>query len=240
MLIEQFHRDYKIALDKVDSSAYSEIKPWEIDYFLNEAQARLVKQRYGLNNLYRKGFEQSQKRTDDLKNITVTRYTAVQPLMNQDFFGDTIFRADLDSLFTDELLTSPATEEYMFYLRSMAHVNKDTCSKWGNVNLVQQNDLTTLVDDPFNKPRPENIVVYFEEGDVFATCGSGSIDKFKVTFIKRPVQMNIGTYTVDKAECELSEHVHREILQIAVTITLENIESNRGQSQVVINENKIE
>ena len=57
MLITEFHREYKIAMDKVDSSAYSEIKPWEVDYFLNEAQDRFVKTRYGKNNIYQEGLK---------------------------------------------------------------------------------------------------------------------------------------------------------------------------------------
>jgi len=240
MLITEFHREYKIAMDKVDSSAYSEIKPWEVDYFLNEAQDRFVKTRYGKNNIYQEGFEESQKRTDDLKRLTMTKFTEVSVHADLNFFGDLIYKADLDSLFDDEGLLTAASDEYMFYIKSIAYVNKGNCGAWRKVNLVQQNDLTVLMDDPFNRPTPDNVIIYFEDGDIFCVCGSASIDKFQVTFIKRPVQMNIGSYGEPTSECELSEHTHREIVQMAVTITLENIESQRVQSQSAINENKIE
>ena len=41
-------------------------------------------------------------------------------------------------------------------------------------------------------------------------------------------------------DCELSDHTHREIVQMAVTIALENIEAQRVQSQEILNMRKIE
>ena len=53
--------------------------------------------------------------------------------------------------------------------------------------------------------------------------------------------MNLGTYSDrDKQDCELSEHMHKEIVQAAATIALENLSSPRAQSQAVLNENKSE
>lgn len=239
MIIEDFHRKFKLFLDKIDSSAYSEFENWEVDYILNEAQDRVVKQRYSGNNIYKTGFEQSQKRTDDLKNITVTKFAKVIPVTELDFYGDKIYQAKLDQFFNNEIGDSVYEGEYMFYLRSRCKVNKG-CTAWKPTNLVKQDDLETLFIDPFNRPSPEYPVIYFEDNSIFIVSGAGVIESLAVSFIKRPNQLNIGTYGGSKIECELSEHLHEEIVQVAVGIALENIESNRVQTHTAINENKIE
>ena len=240
MTIEQFHREFKIFLDKVDSSAYAEFKPWEIDTILNESQDRIIKQRYGGNNIYRSGFEQSQKRTDDLKNITLTKFCKVTPVTDFNFYGYSIYQAGLSQLFNDLSALEEYSGEYQFYIRSRARIIKDSCEEWRQVNLVKQDDLETIFIDPFNRPSEEYPVIYFEDNSIFILCGEGETSGFQVTFIKRPTQLNLGTYSGDKTECELSEHLHREIVQQAVTIALENIESRRTQSQVQVNEMKVE
>jgi hypothetical protein len=44
--------------------------------------------------------------------------------------------------------------------------------------------------------------------------------------------MSLGTYGIPLSQCELSEHTHKEIIQMAVGIALENLESPRQQTQV--------
>ena len=86
MTIEQLHTEFKVFFDKVDSEAYTEFLDGEIDIMLNEAILRLVKRRYGINNIYKKGFEETQKRTDDLKELVVTRFADVVNSEQQNTF----------------------------------------------------------------------------------------------------------------------------------------------------------
>mgnify|MGYP003675943787 CR=1 FL=1 len=142
------HLEFKIFRDAVDSNAYPEMLDEEIDVYLNEAMDRVVKLRYGKNNLYRKGFEEIQKRTDDLKELVVSRFSNLS---------------------------------------------------------------------------------FFEEGDLFIwTTDDGTLTKFLITFIKKPIRMDLSAAT----DCELSEHLHKEIVQTAVDISLENLQSPRVQSNI--------
>ena len=204
MTIQQFHREFKVFFDKTDSSAYPEFLDGEIDIYLNEAQERMVKHRYGKNNIFRSGFEEIQKRTDDLKNLVITRFTSLTQATAYQEIGDNVYRADLGSLFTDAALTVSATEDYQFYLKSIAKSCKaDGCCAWSR-------------------------------GKV------SSVEGFQVTFIKRPVQLNIGTYGSPVAECELSDHLHKELLQEAIQVALENIGSPRIQTQGPVNVQRTE
>ncbi len=236
MTIQEFHIQFKVFFDKVDSAAYPEFLDAEIDLYLNEAQERIVKQRYGKNNIYRAGFEEMQKRTEDLKNLVETRFTSVTPATSYSAVGENVFQTDLDSLFLDDQLQNPAQEEYQFYLKSMARTCDGDCCAWSRVKLVQHDDIGSIAGDPFNKPKLRRPIIFFESGDIFIWTAPGLvIDNFQVTFIKRPALMNIGTYGGSVVECELSEHLHKEILQEAIQIAIENIGSPRIQTQGPVN-----
>ena len=82
----------------------------------------------------------------------------------------------------------------------------------------------------------------FEDGDIFVWTEAGaSIENFLVTFLKRPAQLHKGTYgTMTPVQCELGEYTHKEIVQMAVKIALENIESPRQQTQEATNIQRME
>lgn len=237
MTIQEFHTQFKVFFDKTDSAAYPEFLDGEIDIYLNEAQERIVKQRYGKNNIYRAGFEEVQKRTDDLKNLVETKFCPLTPATVYTEVGENVFRADLDSLFDDAGLNNQAEEVYQFYLKSMARTcDSNDCCIWSRVKLVQHDDISSIGGDPFNKPMQSRPIIFFEGGDIFVWTAPGlTVEGFQVTFIKRPAQVNIGTYGQPVVECELSEHLHKELLQEAIQIAIENIGSPRVQTQGPVN-----
>jgi hypothetical protein len=234
MTIDRMHLEFKLMLDKLDSSAYPNILVPEIDFWLNDGYERVIKTRYNRNNIYRKGFEEMQKRTDDLKQLVVTNYAAVSTVSTE----ENTYRVDLQTLWSNEIQTVSSTEKYMFYLRGRArHVRTGCTSKYFSINLVQQDDLERVLSDPFNKPNELEAVGYFERGDLYiVTDGNFSIDRFKVTYLKIPLR-------IDKAQVlsplgltgsstiEVDEHLHKEIVAEAVNAALENIESLRQQTQ---------
>ena len=215
MNIARFHIEYQLTVDKRDSSAVPELEAEVIDYFLNEAQERYIKSRYESLNVYKAGFEAIQKRTDDLRSIVKTEdiNTAVVA-------GETnTFKAVL----------SGTTSPYMFYIRGRANMVKTGCAnKTQGVNLVRHDSLDRILLDPFNKPNYGNVVAYFEDSDFFViTDGTFTVPSVKITFLKRPNLMNVGSYGGAVVDCELPEHTHKEIVQYAADITFENIESKR-------------
>lgn len=241
MDIESFHRQFKVFFDKTDSSAYPEFLDGEIDIYLNEAKERVIKQRYGKNNIYRAGFEEMQKRTDDLKNLVETRFVNVSEELSHTAVGQKVYRANLSELYTDEAQDNLSTDLYMFYLRSMVETCKSNCCSWSTVKLVQQDDVSSIAVDPFNRPTVSRPIIFFESGDIFIwTAIDATIENFQVTFLKRSIDMNKGTYGQTKVECDLSEHLHKEILQEAIQVALENIGSPRTHTQGPVNVHKTE
>jgi len=233
MVIAEMHTEFKVFRDGIDSNTYPELQPAEIDIILNEAMDRFTKTRYGGNNPQRKGFEGVQKRTDDLKVLTKSKFAAVTSVPYYNAIGEAIYRADLDDLFDDDAQTIPSTDEYMIYIKSVVDSctdNTESCCGWKRVNLQQQDDLSPIAEDPFNKPLASRPVVFFEDGDLFVwTEDGGVIRNVLVTFIKKPIRMHLGTYggVTTPVDCELSEYTHKEIVQLAVDISLENLQSPR-------------
>lgn len=231
MTIGEMHTEFKISRDGIDSNVYAELQDAEIDFLLNEAMDRYVKTRYGQNNPYRKGFEENQKRTDDLKVLTKSKFAQTTVVPYYDAVGDTVFRADVDDLYDDEARTIASSDVYMFYIKTVVDSCKTDaldCCGWKRINLHQQDDLSPIAGDPFNKPEAERPVGFFEDGDLFVwTVRGGVIQNVLLTFIKRPVRMDLGNYGGTTTDCELSEHAHKEIVQMAVDISLENLQSPR-------------
>lgn len=231
MDIAEMHLEFKIFRDAVDSNAYPEMLDEEIDIILNEAMDRVVKTRYGKNNLYRKGFEEIQKRTDDLKELVVSRFPNLNLVSQYTDVGKRVFRVQLNALFNDVDLENPSIEEYMFYIKGDAKVSSPSCvdGKRSSIKLVQQDDLYSIKSDPFNKPTVSNPVGFFEDGDLFIeTENDATVSNVLITFIKKPLRMNL----TESTDCELSEHLHKEIVQIAVDISLENLQSPRVQTNI--------
>lgn len=75
MTVEEMHIAVNLGVQKIASFQADNLLSEEIDYELNTAVRRLISQRYNmLGNKYRRGFEQSQKRLDDLRHL-VEDYT---------------------------------------------------------------------------------------------------------------------------------------------------------------------
>ena len=109
MTIQEMHIAVNLGIQKIASFQADNILPQEIDHELNIAMDRFIKQRYTpMGNKYQKGFEQSQKRIDDLRSLVSKSKTFFnyygESVENNSFF---IERAELpqDYLFLINLLT---------------------------------------------------------------------------------------------------------------------------------------
>lgn len=213
MTIDEAHIEVEVTVDKRSTSQAPELPAEVIDYFLNEATARYVKTRYGKNNLYQAGFEEIQKRTEDLRTLVVTEDMAVATVTTE----DNTYAVTLDD----------TANQYWFFLRGRAVVTSDNCgTKTMRVKQIQQDDLNKVLIDPFNKPIYYRPIIYFENGQIYVvTDGDFTIDSFKLTYLKEPQQVD--STSSPQVEWDMPEHTHKEIVQLACDIIIENIESQR-------------
>ncbi len=226
MTVAGMHNEFKIGLDKVDSLSYPNLLTEEIDIFLNVAQEKFIKQRAYGNNIRRQGLEETQKRLDDLKNITSNYETS-------------IFITNTSNKPNGAFVNLPAN--YKFAIEEEAIIEYIDCN---NATVTGRKDVVPTTHDrynktkkdPFNKPDNEEVLrLGFErvqgvESFELITGDGNSIITYFLRYIREWNEIQYGTQydvpTVD-IDSELSSHTHREIIAIAIKDALQDIESPR-------------
>ena len=100
MNVNQMHLAIQQGVDKINSLQADMLLSEEIDIELNKSMSRFLNTKYGKNNKYGEGFEESQKRIDDLRSL-VKEYKAPVIFKEQydnDFWVDQ-FRLPSDYLY---------------------------------------------------------------------------------------------------------------------------------------------
>jgi len=125
MDITEMHLNIDLELNKLNSNLYEIILPQEKDYFLNRAQERFIKQRYSaVSNPKRQGFEMTQKRIDDLRNLLVPNYY------------DKCFQLPISDFDYINKLKFYFPGDYMFLTSSRSRITHNHCSVLSTVSNV--------------------------------------------------------------------------------------------------------
>lgn len=216
----EFHNNFNIELDKTLDFEMPYMLPEQVDYWLNKAQDRFVKSRMFGNNLFKTGFEQSEKRMDDLRLILV-QSGLITPSLTGTVYSTTL------------------PDDYMYLVRHQCHTTCPNCTTSTLVPGIQttQDEMNVLLRDPFWSPIGYdplyyligNTIVYETDANNFVVVDT------LIHYIRKYDKIQLGSQYVDPTtdvDCELAEHTHQEILDIAIEMVLENIESQRYQSNL--------
>lgn len=218
MTATEFHIAFKLGLDKIDSENYPNFISSEVDFILNQAQERIVKQRLGLNNIKREGFEETQKRTDDLRTIVVST---------------TIIPNNPTSTNKPGGRYCNLPSDYYFAVNEDCDLEVQDCN--GKLSLtknvlikpIRHDNYSKVIYDPFNQPYEGQILRLMTEGKVELIADLNHIvKKYYLRYIKKPQSIDI---TIPQST-DLPEHLHQEIVEEAVYIALENIQAQRNQT----------
>lgn len=228
MTIQEMHYDFKLKADKIDSLRTRDYLPAEIDWRINSASLSMIKKRYGLLNVTNQGFEVTQRRVDDLANLHVKEridQIAITPAVN-----GTIYEAPLRLL----------KYKYLFTTRVSVDLSKKGCcdKKGARCKQVQTDDLSEVLRDPFHRPSFEWGEIPFNfykdstrlnsSSIVLYTDGTFDITSVFVEYLRIPIEVSLGNYTyIDGTNrpvtnSELAEHLHQEIIDLAVESAIVN------------------
>ena len=91
MNVQEMHLAVQQGVDKINSLQADMLLSEEIDMELNKSLTRFINTKYNKNNLYRQGFEESQKRIDDLRSLIreFAGPVTYKDQVNSDTFVDT-------------------------------------------------------------------------------------------------------------------------------------------------------
>ena len=226
MTISEMHTAVKLGLDKTEGLAYAAFEPEELDFWLNEAIDRFIKTRYSGVNFKQESFEQSQKRTEDLRTlVTETRITP----------ATSAGTSDKPNMYLVADASLPAN--YMLFLNdevtiSFTHGVTGVATTLRTYPVLCTSDTySTKINDPYSEHRlhlgiARPLRMFTSKGIELITDGQYTITYYYLKYLRTPTVVAIGTST----DCDLPDHTHREIVLLTVKLLIENIESPRYQS----------
>lgn len=229
MTSSEMHTYFKILFDKTDSLNYPQFLPEEVDIWLNIAQDKFIEQRAYGNNPRREGLEETQKRQDDIRNVIKN-------------FSTSTFTTSANNKTNGRFISLPADYRHAIeeeILVSYTDCHGTTQQKRVEVLPTTHDRFNRTVDDPFNKPYEDLVVRLVYEGNTFELVTDGVVTPvtYYLRYIKTPQRIQYGSIystPTTNVDCELATHTHIEIIKLAVQEALENIQSQRLQSNTQI------
>lgn len=221
MTVQEMHFAVDQGLQKVASSVYDYFLPEEIDFWLNRSQERYIKHRlFERTDPKKIGFEGNVKRMDDLRMlINVDYQDQVVPNATPDFID---FDLPIDYMFMINARVGMHTDSYS------TTVDATDPEIVREVRIVEQDKVYALQQNPFAKSKAEFPigVVYEDEVRVFQDNERFILKTLFLDYLRQPVDITLAT----SVNCELAEHTHHEIVDLAVKSIIEAIESPRYQT----------
>ena len=210
MNISEMHYDFKKKLNKVDSEQNRNLLVPEIDWALNEAQELFIKWISEPRQRSYLGFEKSQRSIDDIRTLV-----------------------ESDKTITIDKSIAPLPEDYLFFVKADVLMDKGNCKGIKGRLYVRQHD-DEFENSPFDKSNFEWRTVnglFITEGVKVFDDGTFTNKELILSYIRKPKYIHNaqafrnGTYQLPSGavltgtnDCELPEHTHREIVDIAVAL----------------------
>jgi len=225
MTVSQMHTAFRLELDKVNSLQYPDFTSIEVDYWLNRAIREFVKTRYSGLNPKREGFEQTQKRIDDLRTLVreVTVPCTIIGSIKPHGFVLTDGFSNVEFSTAGSYWLSLGEEVDLMLPGSIRIVS--------GVTEVTADEYRFALDNPYsphivhyNQAKP--LRLFYNNTIEFISDGTYSVLNAYVRYIKAPIIVVYSTLI----DCDLPEHTHDEIVSLSVRLALENIEQPRYQS----------
>lgn len=219
MNISEMHYDFKKKLNKVDSQQNRNLLVPEIDWALNEAQELFIKWIAEPRQRSYMGFEKSQRSIDDIRTLV-----------------------ESDKVLLINNGVAPLPSDYLFFVKADVLMDKGNCKGVkGRLHIRQHDD--EFENSPFDKSNFEWRVVnglFITEGVKVFDDGTFTNKQIIMSYIRKPKYIHNaaafrnGTYQLPSGielpqigdvgvvartcDCELPEHTHREIVDIAVAL----------------------
>lgn len=224
MNISDLHIAFKVELDK-NSSGYTfagnpAFLPEEIDYWLNKSLIQTIITKFTGHNSLQQPFESSVKRNADLEKLVVTDKNLAL-----------VFDPTSNTVTLSDFSNGPENTIRMFYVQSILCFD----NKKANVDLISHEQskrfLKTYNNDPWI-PTPvgtlsnDSLTIFIDTNLMLSPF---TLD---LTYVKQPSKLD---YTDLTELTDLPDYMYNEIVGLAVTLALDNIESKRIENKLQLN-----
>lgn len=221
MTKDELHIAFKIAMDKNSKSVAfggcPAFLPDEIDYWLDIALYQEINTKFTGNNATKIAFEGSVKRTHDLENLIDT---------------ETVNATKTDGTnccYVEKLFGN----KRMFFIDAVLNFN----SNKANIRLVTHADAQRFKQTHSNNPWIDIPVGTIQENTLYVYYDAELMEAdsytIEITYVKYPTKVSDMTAAGSN---ELPEYMWHEVVNRAVELALEDIESQRVQTKTQLNQ----
>lgn len=223
---------YDAVLTGINKEMTATLFPEEFNDLINKSQYEVIRTRY-------ENVEQTQKRIDDLRSLIVLDERILNtglPVAGGEIF---LLPYDPNNFVITPKNPSGQNHGYMFMLRCSFKLNyvNNKCytgisTEFLKSRIMNSDKLDEIKRDPFNKPKDDRLY-YQITGDQFLIyTGTQSFGvEASIDYIRYPRAIDI--ISAPNVDCELPLHIRQEICEVAVRKYLENIESQRFQTNSI-------
>lgn len=202
-------------------------------YWLNQAVMKFVKTRYSGLNTKTEAFEQSQKRTEDLRTLVTSVETSATKTTNSlpneytvELENDhlMLLSTKVGILPSDDSIGSAcwnkdASGKYITRYSDPIQVTQDTLDR-ALENSLSEHNLHYCAAKPLRLVKGNTICFYTDD--------NYKVDKCHITYLKTPTAITLDSPFVEYTD--LPEHTHQEIVKLAVQMYLESTADQRYTS----------
>lgn len=238
----ELKNEFLIHYNAIATNSAPGLDDYEISVFLTQAQLELVKNYYNpLGNKYKDGFENSEKRRNDLKELLVAYASSDKIVSTLGIAPESQFFGIPNNIFV--------------IVQEQAKVSTNDCfnGKYIDVYPKTHDEFNTNIRNPFKRPDQDHVwrLDYSEVNDkkVVELLNPYSIVEYKFRYIRYPKpivltdldtafpgeDLSIDNVT-DETPCELSEEIHREILDRAVELALRDYKPSNLESKIQLDQ----
>lgn len=250
MTVSEMNREFELLYDNASMSSRG-LNIYEKSVLLTQAQDEIVKNIYSPYNPIQQGFEMSEKRRIELKEL-VAPYSA-SPY--------TPFAQDLDSVdlrLSENSIYFKVPEDIYYILQEQVIFSGINCKKHAMVIPTKYDEFNIQVNSPFRKPNSRKVWRFdrMKIGtiSIVEIISVIPIETYKMVYLKKPKPIIIDNFEDDpelegmgltvegrnvKTECELNSEIHRDILKRAVELAIKNSRENTLQANVELNNRNV-
>lgn len=213
---------FKVEYDKANViSAYPSFLPEEIDYWLNKSYLMTINRKVTGNNPTNTPFEGNTKRIADIQHLV--KAASLTTFTKSATGKDNVVLFDLSNI-NDFLYF--VTGELQFNLGSTAILLLKSHEDAQAARVTSTN--IPWLPQPVCCIEDNKLKVFYDINDVKVASNNPSIQSVSLSYIKTPKEID---NTKPTESIEVSDSMCYEIITLAVYLALENIESQRVQTQ---------
>lgn len=235
----EFRNEFDIHYNSIATQSAPNIDDYELSVYLTKAQLELVKDYYDpSSNRKNKGFENSEKRRVDLKELI------------KEFNTNTLISTNIKLTDNSKIFKIP--DDVFLIIYESVKCNVNNCGeKELSVVPKTHDEFNIQYGNPFKRPNKNKVwrldISKINNNKIVELISPFTISEYKIRYIKYPKPIIISDLNISFPnenltingfssiqQCELDQEIHNEILDRAVELALRDYKPSNLESKILV------